>query len=140
MRRTTRLSARILIVDDHPIARTAIGRLLNSHSFHVCGEAHNGKEAIEKVRDLQPDLVLLDISMPVMNGIQAAIEIRRIAPATKIVFLTNHDIPIIVDATRELADGFVPKSAADVRLIPTLSRIVGISADGPLKSRRAATD
>ena len=49
MRRTTRLSARILIVDDHPIARTAIRSLLNSYSFHVCGEAEDGKEAIEKV-------------------------------------------------------------------------------------------
>jgi two-component system, chemotaxis family, chemotaxis protein CheY len=133
------LPARILIVDDHPIARTAIGSLLNSHSFHICGEAQDGKEAIEKVRELQPDLVLLDISMPVMNGIQAAMEIRRIAPATKIIFLSNHDIPIIVDATRKLADGFVPKSAADIRLIPTLNRIAGISPDGPLKSRHAAT-
>jgi DNA-binding NarL/FixJ family response regulator len=129
--------ARILIVDDHPVARSAIRGLVNSYSFNVCGEAQDGEEAIEKVRELQPDLVLLDISMPVMNGIQAAIEIRRIAPATKIVFLTNHDIPIIVDATRELADGFVPKSAADIRLIPTLNRIVGISPDG-LKSRQAS--
>ena len=77
--------------------------------------------------------------MPVMNGIQAAREIRRLAPATKIVFLTNHDIPIIVDATRELADGFVPKSAADIRLIPTLNRIVGTSKNGSITSLRAST-
>jgi DNA-binding NarL/FixJ family response regulator len=134
------LPARILIVDDHVLTRTAIRSFLESHSFHVCGEAEDGKEAIEKVVDLKPDLVLLDMSMPVMNGIKAAVEIRRVAPATKIVFLTNHDIPIIVDATRTLAEGFVRKSAAVAELIPTLNRVVGISPDGSIKSRRAATD
>lgn len=130
----------ILLVDDHSLTRTVIRSLLKSHSFHICGEARDGKEAIEKAVELKPDVVLLDISMPVMNGIQAAAEIRRIVPAAKIVFLTNHDIPIIVDATRKLADGFVPKSAADTRLIPTLNRVVGNSPDGPVKSRCAATD
>jgi DNA-binding NarL/FixJ family response regulator len=79
-------------------------------------------------------------SMPVMSGIKAAVEIRRIAPATKIVFFTNHDFPAVVEATRPLSDGFVPKSAADAELISTLNRIVGIPPDCPLKSRRAATD
>jgi DNA-binding NarL/FixJ family response regulator len=121
--------ARILLVDDHPIARNAVRALLDSYAFHVCGEAEDGKEAIEKVVDLKPDLVLLDISMPVMNGIDAAREIYRLAPNTKIVFFTIHDIPIIVDATRGLVDGFVPKSSAGTQLIPTLNRVVGISSD-----------
>jgi CheY-like chemotaxis protein len=56
--------------------------------MHVCGEAKDGKKAVEKVKTLNPDLVLLDINMPVMNGIQAAFEIRRISPGTKILFLT----------------------------------------------------
>jgi len=62
-------------------------------SMEVCGEAENGKQAIEKVKQLKPDLVLLDINMPVMNGVQAAYEIRRIAPSTKIIFFTIHDSP-----------------------------------------------
>jgi DNA-binding NarL/FixJ family response regulator len=121
------MPARIIIVDDHAIARTAIRSLLISYSFQVCGEAQDGQEAIEKVVELKPDLVLLDISMPVMSGIKAATEIRRLAPATKIVFLSNHDFPAIVDAARKLGDAFVSKSDAHTRLIPTLSRIVGIS-------------
>ena len=80
--------AGMLIVDDYPLARTTMRGLLGWHEMHVCGEARDGKEAVEKVKTLNPDLVLLDINMPMMNGIQAAFEIRRISPGTKILFLT----------------------------------------------------
>jgi CheY-like chemotaxis protein len=93
--------ARILIVDDHHAARTTLRELLDWHSFQVCGDAQNGKEAAEKVIELKPEIVLMDINMPVMNGINAAQEIRRIAPGTKIVFLTVHDTPVF-KAVREL--------------------------------------
>jgi DNA-binding NarL/FixJ family response regulator len=122
--------ARILLVDDYHLARAVIRSLLDGYDFRICAEAQNGREAVEKVVELKPDVVLLDINMPVMNGIQAAVEIRRIAPATKIVFVTNHDIPIVVDATRNVADGFVSKSSADTQLISTLRRVVGTSLDG----------
>jgi PleD family two-component response regulator len=69
-------------VDDHLGARITIRELLDWHSFQVCGDAKDGKEAIEKVVELRPDIILLDINMPVMNGIKAAQEIRRISPAT----------------------------------------------------------
>jgi DNA-binding NarL/FixJ family response regulator len=118
------MPAKILIVDDHPLTRKAIRSLLDDKSFQVCGEAKDGKQAIEKVAELKPDLVLLDISMPIMNGIQAAYEIRRFRPLTKIVFLTNHDFPAVVYATRNLADAFVPKSDTDALLIPTLNRLL----------------
>jgi two-component system chemotaxis response regulator CheY len=118
------MPAKILVVDDHPLARKAIRSLLDDKSFQVCGEAKDGKEGIEKVVELKPDLVLLDISMPIMSGIQAAYEIRRITPLTKIVFLTNHDIPAVVDITRDLGDAFVPKSTASALLIPTLNRLI----------------
>jgi DNA-binding NarL/FixJ family response regulator len=94
---------RILIVDDRLIARTSILRLLHGHPFRICGEARDGKEAIEKVIELKPDIVLLDINMPVMDGITAAQEIRRIAPETKIVFLTIHDVPAFRDVVRMVA-------------------------------------
>jgi DNA-binding NarL/FixJ family response regulator len=134
--------ARILIVDDHFAARTTIRSLLDWHSFQVCGDAKDGKEAIDKVIELKPDIVLLDINMPVMDGITAAYEIRRISPATKIVFLTIHDAPANVQRTRLWAHGFVPKAAAGTELIPTLNRILGPSGtppSSPPKSRRAPT-
>jgi len=123
------LSAKILIVDDHLVARTTIRELLDWHSFQVCGDAKDGKEAVEKVIELKPDIVLLDINMPIMNGIAAAQEIRRIAPGTKIVFLTVHDTPVFKAGMKLWGHGFVPKSAAGTDLIPTLNRVAGITAN-----------
>src|SRR5713101_312223 len=80
----------VLVVDDHSVTRLTIRSLLMWHSLPVCGEAENGKQAVEKVKELGPEVVLLDIEMPVMNGIQAAHQIRRISPSTKILFLTIH--------------------------------------------------
>jgi YesN/AraC family two-component response regulator len=67
---------RILIVDDHHAARTTLRELLDWHSFRVCGDAQNGKEAIEKVIELKPEIVLMDINMPVMNGQPKSVESR----------------------------------------------------------------
>jgi CheY-like chemotaxis protein len=89
--------------------------------MHVCGD---GKEAIEKVKTLNPDLVLLDINMPVMNGIQAAFEIRRISPETKILFLTVVGAHEAAASARLLADGLVAKSDAGKELIPALERLL----------------
>jgi YesN/AraC family two-component response regulator len=119
----------ILIVDDHHAARTTLRELLDWHSFQVCGDAQNGKEAIEKVMELKPEIVLMDINMPIMNGIAAATEIRRIAPSTKIVFLTVHEGPGFKAGTKPWAHGFVSKSAAGTELIPTLNRVAGITAN-----------
>jgi DNA-binding NarL/FixJ family response regulator len=112
-------------VDDHAFARSTIRTLLDWHSFQVCGDAKNGKEAIEKVMEVRPDIVLMDINMPEMNGVKAAQEIRRIFPTTKIVFLTVHDTPGVMTGTRLWAHGFVPKSEAGTRLIHTLKRLAG---------------
>ena len=123
--RDTQVAVRILIVDDYQVARKTIRSLLNWHSMHVCGEAENGKQAVEKVKELHPDLVLLDINMPVMNGVQAAYEIRQIAPSTKIIFFTIHDSPESVSASRAIGvDAFVPKAAAGTDLIPAVQRLL----------------
>jgi DNA-binding NarL/FixJ family response regulator len=119
------MSARILIVDDYQVARRTIRSLLTWHAMHVCGEAEDGRQAVEKVKQLHPDLVLLDINMPVMNGVQAAYEIRRIAPSTKIIFFTIHDSPDTMAAARLIGvDEFVPKAAAGTQLIPTVKRLL----------------
>ena len=118
---------RILVVDDYQALRMAITSLLRTNSMEVCGEAEDGKKAIQKVQELRPDLVLLDINMPNMDGIEAAYEIHRIAPSAKILFLTIHDSPEVFAAARLLgADGLVPKSAAGTQLIPTVKRLLEI--------------
>lgn len=125
------MAARILIVDDHLAARTTIRSLLDWHSFQVCGEATNGQEAIERVVELKPDIILLDINMPVMTGSEAAFEIRRIAPQVKILFFTIHEAPELIARLRPFAHGFVSKSAAGTELIPVLSRLAGLSEKPP---------
>ena len=70
------------------------------HGCEVCGEAANGQEAVEKTLQLKPDLVLLDVSMPIMNGLQAAKVIRQVSPTTKIVILSMHDSAQIVKESK----------------------------------------
>jgi two-component system response regulator NreC len=117
------MPARILIVDDHLAARITVRSLLDWHGFQVCGEAKDGQEAIDQVLELKPDIVLLDINMPVMSGTQAALEIRRLSPDTKIIFLTIHEAPALINVLRPWAHGFVSKSAAGIDLIPTVSML-----------------
>lgn len=117
------LPATILIADDHPAARITIRSLLDWHGFEVCGEAKDGQEAIDQVLILRPDIILLDINMPVMSGTQAALEIRRLSPETKILFFTVHEAPALIDVLRPYAHGFVSKSAAGTQLIPVVSRL-----------------
>jgi DNA-binding NarL/FixJ family response regulator len=83
--------AEILIVDDSAILRKSIRSCIEQNTdWHVCGEAENGQVAVEKVRGLHPDLVILDFAMPVMNGLDAAREITIIAPSTPLVLFTMH--------------------------------------------------
>jgi DNA-binding NarL/FixJ family response regulator len=82
---------RLAIADDHHLFRAALMQYLAAQNgFHIIGEAANGKEAIDLVLERDPDVILLDIVMPVMDGIQAAREIRRIHPRTEIVIITGH--------------------------------------------------
>jgi CheY-like chemotaxis protein len=131
---------RILVVDDVPVVRRTIRNLLVSHFLDVCGEAEDGKEAIEKVKQLQPDLVLLDINMPKLNGIQAASEIRRLSPATKILFLSVQECSAeAMCAIRVLgADGFVDKSEAGTELIGALKRLLRANPAIPFANPRRA--
>jgi DNA-binding NarL/FixJ family response regulator len=80
----------ILIADDSPSIRRSLRALLGRHDdWEVCGEAENGRDAVDKVLQLHPDLIILDLSMPVMNGLQAARELHRLAPGLPILMFTN---------------------------------------------------
>jgi two-component system, NarL family, invasion response regulator UvrY len=82
----------VLIVDDSSVVRKCLRRFIEqNHAWQVCGEAENGQIAVEKVRQLIPELVILDLTMPVMGGLEAARQIARASPNTTIVMFTMHD-------------------------------------------------
>lgn len=120
------MKAKIVLADDHEIVRSGIRTLLDGHHpWEVCAEAENGKDAVEKVLALKPDLVVLDLSMPVMNGIEAAREIRRTAPSTKIVIFSMHDSPRIAEeAVRAGADAYLAKTAHFSELQKVISSLL----------------
>ena len=82
----------VLIVDDSAVVRKLVRDCIETDkNWRVCGEAENGKIAVEKVKDLHPDVVVLDLQMPVMNGLEAAKEIKRVVPETAMVMFTMHE-------------------------------------------------
>jgi DNA-binding NarL/FixJ family response regulator len=84
-------SLRILIADDHDLLRRGVKELLQSHAgWEVCGEAHTGREAVAVAEQLKPDIVILDISMPDLNGVDAAKKIRKALPNTEVLMLSVH--------------------------------------------------
>ena len=118
-------SLRILVVDDHEIFRTQVCALLESQpGFEVICEAGDGLEAVRHAQELQPDIVVLDITMPVLGGIEAAVRIRRVAPKAQIVFLSQYDSEAVARAA--LASGalaYVTKSSAATDLIPAVQSV-----------------
>src|SRR6202047_2574242 len=103
---------RILVADDHPIFRFGVCSLLGSHEgWEVCGEAADGRDAVEKCRRLKPDLLILDICMPKLNGVDAARQILKDDPAQKILVLTSVDAEQVVrDCLEAGVRGWVFKS------------------------------
>ena len=102
-------SLRVVVADDHQKVLESARRLLGS-GFQVVAAVGDGQMAVEAVRTLSPDLILLDIEMPKMDGIRAAQEIRRIGSTARIVFLTVHEEEDYIAAARKFGDGYVLKS------------------------------
>jgi len=116
---------RILIADDHEVVRRGIRALLENHpGWEVSGEAEDGREAVERARELKPDLVLLDIGMPNLNGIDAARQILANSPATHILVLTMHYSQQVVQEVLAVgARGFLLKSDAGRDLITAVEAV-----------------
>ncbi|MCL4426640.1 MAG: response regulator transcription factor [Firmicutes bacterium] len=116
---------RVLLVDDHTILRDGIRLLLSSQEdIEVVGEAGDGREAVEKVLQLQPDVVLMDIGLPVMNGIEATRTITQKRPATKVLVLTMHeDEEYVLPLLAAGASGYVLKKTASSELISALRAV-----------------
>ena len=119
------MAIRILLVDDHPIVRQGLKTLLEGHAgWKVVGEASDGVEAVEKAKNLKPDVMVLDVTMPKMNGLEACRLLRRQAPQLEILFVTQHDSPQMMrEAIDAGARGYVVKSNAARDLLAAVEAV-----------------
>jgi two-component system, NarL family, response regulator NreC len=121
---------RVLIVDDHAFIRRGVQTILHPFpQWEFCGEAENGKEAIRMAQELKPEVIIMDISMPELNGIEATRAIRKSQPSVKIVLLTLHDSSELLRiAFRAGARGYLLKSDAEQELVQALTVVIGEGA------------
>jgi DNA-binding NarL/FixJ family response regulator len=119
------MSVRILVADDHQVVRTGLRALLESKTgWQVCAEASNGREAVEKAGQLKPDVAVLDIGMPLLNGVEATRQIRKLSPQTEILILTMHDSELLVQEVLEAgAHGYILKDDADRNLVAAVDAL-----------------
>lgn len=121
---TLRASTRILVADDHEVVRKGLCALLARPGWHVCGEAADGREALKKASELKPDIIVLDVAMPNLNGLEATRQILRVNPKAKVLVLTLHDTShVIHEALSAGAAGFVLKSDAARDLVAAVEAL-----------------
>ena len=116
---------RILVADDHHVVRAGLRTLLETEKgWEVCAEATNGREALEKAKELKPDVAVLDISMPLLNGVEATRQIRKLSPQTEVLILTMHDSESLIQEVLEAgARGYILKDDADRSLIAAVKSL-----------------
>jgi DNA-binding NarL/FixJ family response regulator len=116
---------RILVVEDFvPFRQLILSMLAGMPDLQVIGEVSDGLEAVQKSAELQPDLVLLDIGLPSLNGIQAARQIRKLIPESKIIFLTQESSSDVVQEALGLAQGYVVKATAGSKLLAAVEAVL----------------
>ena len=121
------MPARILLVDDHEIVREGIRTLISRSrpDWEICGEARDGEEALEAVKTLKPDVVILDITMPKMSGLEAAPRIAKLGLGCRVLMFTMHDSERLSSEVRQAkAQGLVLKSQAARDLIRAVDRLL----------------
>jgi DNA-binding NarL/FixJ family response regulator len=120
------MGARILLADDNPTIRLSLRTLLREQTdWTICGEAEDGEMAVEMAERLSPDLVILDLSMPVINGLDAARQIKENSTAVQIVMFTMHEFPQLREEARKAGVGeFIPKTIHPSRLLNVLHSIL----------------
>ncbi len=115
---------RVLLADDHALIRQGLKALLESQGFQVVGEASDGQATLRSAEKTHPDVAILDISMPVLNGMDAARELKKSSPKTKIILLTQHDEDqYVTEALRAGAKGYVLKSQAAEDLVQAIREV-----------------
>ncbi|HKF06243.1 MAG TPA: response regulator transcription factor [Candidatus Sulfotelmatobacter sp.] len=118
-------TVRILVIDDYePWRRFIASTLLKRPELQIVGEGADGMEAVERARELQPDLILLDIGLPKLNGIKAALRIRECAPRARILFFTENSSRDIAEEAMRTGDGYIVKAAAAQELLPALEAVL----------------
>ena len=120
------LAGRVLLVDDFEPWRRAIRSTLTAHGpLRIVGEAADGLEAVQKAQKLKPDLVLLDIGLPRLNGIEAARRVRKVLPETKILFLSQgNDVDVVMAVLSDGAQGYVVKAEVGRELLPAIGLVL----------------
>lgn len=130
------MSLKILIVDDHEVVHQGIKMILRSRpEWQICGQAENGAEAVHLAQELSPDAIVMDITMPVMNGLEATRQIAKLGLSSKVIVFTMHEAPGLAESVRGAGGhGLVLKSRAAVDLIDAIETTVGggtyFSSDG----------
>jgi DNA-binding NarL/FixJ family response regulator len=142
----------IVLADDHVMVRQALKTVLENGGYQVCGEASDGREAIQLCQQFHPEIAVIDISMPLLNGVGAAREIAKVSPRTRVIFLTMHaGDQFVLEGLRSGVHGYVVKtkdlaelllairtvSQGEVYLSPGISRTV---LDGYLAGRAVSND
>jgi two-component system, NarL family, response regulator NreC len=118
------MSIRLLLADDHNLVRQSLRALLEREGFQVLADAADGREAVRLAEQLKPDVAILDVAMPVLNGLEAAQQIQKVSPRTKVVLLTMHpEEQYVAAAMRAGVKGFLLKNQAAQDLVRAIEEV-----------------
>jgi two-component system response regulator NreC len=118
------MRSRLLLADDHAVVRQGLRALLENEGFQIAGEGCDGQDIVRLASSVRADIAILDISMPLLNGLDAARELKKISPMIKVILLTRHDEPqYVTEALRAGVNGYVLKSQAATDLIEAIEQV-----------------